>query len=96
MSFIWDNANISHLARHNISPEEAEQVIQNEPLDLDFQVVNGEIRNPQIGETDAGRILVVISTQRGDDERVVTAWDATSTEKAMYLQYRTHRTGIHP
>jgi len=88
MPFIWDNANRSHLARHNVSPEEAEQVIQNEPLDLEFQVVNGEIRNPQIGETNAGRILAVISTQRGDDERVITAWDATKADKVDYLQYR--------
>jgi uncharacterized DUF497 family protein len=95
MPFIWDNANRAHLARHGVSPEEAEQVIQNEPLDLDFQVVDGEIRNPQIGETDAGRILTVISTEHGDDERVVTAWDATKTDKAVYLQYRSYRTGGH-
>jgi len=88
MPFFWDKANHVHLARHNVSPEEAEQVIQNDPLDLDFQLVDGEVRNPQIGETNTGRILVVISTPCGDDERVVTAWDATKTEKAVYLQYR--------
>jgi len=88
MPFSWDNANISHLARHNVLPEEAEQVIQNDPLDLELQVVDGEPRNPQIGETNTGRILVVISTPHADDERVVTAWDATRSEKAVYLQYR--------
>jgi len=96
MPFIWDNANRSHLARHNVAPEEAEQVIRNDPLDLEVQIVNGEIRNPQIGETDAGRILAVISTQHGDDERVVTAWDATKTDKAVYLQYRAKQLWRHP
>ena len=88
MPFIWDNANVSHLARHNFSPEEADQVIQNDPFDLEIQFVDGEIRNPQVGETDAGRLLIVISTPHGDDERVVTAWDAPKTDKAVYLQYR--------
>jgi len=92
MPFLWDEANISHIARHNVSPEEAEQVIQNDPLDLAVQVINGERRNPQVGETNKGRILVVISTQHEDDERVVTAWDATKAEKALYLQYRARQT----
>ena len=33
--FDWDAANIEHLATHKVSPEEAEQVIENNPLDLD-------------------------------------------------------------
>jgi uncharacterized DUF497 family protein len=92
MPFLWDDANISHIARHNVSPEEAEQVILNDPLDLPTQFINGEPRNPQVGETNAGRILVVLSTQHQDDERVVTAWDATKTAKAFYLQHRARQT----
>ncbi len=90
MPFLWDEANISHIARHNVSPEEAEQVILNDPIDLPTQFINGEPRHPQVGETNDGRILVVISTQQQDDERIVTAWDAPKTEKALYLQYRAH------
>ena len=40
--FIWDAENLSHIARHKISQEEAEQVIQNDPLDLERQILNGE------------------------------------------------------
>ena len=35
MKFLWDSANVNHIARHNISPEEAEQVVRNTPLDLE-------------------------------------------------------------
>jgi hypothetical protein len=44
MYFDWDDANILHLARHDITPEEAERVIKNHPVDLIVQHVNGEWR----------------------------------------------------
>lgn len=34
LDFEWDNANISHVAEHEVEPEEAEQVILNRPVDL--------------------------------------------------------------
>ena len=34
MPFIWDAGNIDHIARHDISPEEAEQVVENDPFDI--------------------------------------------------------------
>ena len=60
----WDEENIGHLAGHPIAPAEAEQVIMNRPVDLEAQLRNGEKRVAQVGETDAGRVLVVISTWR--------------------------------
>jgi hypothetical protein len=53
--FLWDKENISHIARHNVSRAEAEQVIQNNPLDLERQIrtVNCEyftwVRRPPAG-----------------------------------------------
>ena len=49
--FVWDAENLSHIARHKISQEEAEQVIQNDPLDLERQILNGEERFLHLGET---------------------------------------------
>lgn len=40
----WDELNIGHIALHGITPGEAEQVIGNEPLDLEVQFRNGEKR----------------------------------------------------
>jgi uncharacterized DUF497 family protein len=47
LEFDWDEANIGHLARHNVSPEEAEQVILSDPVDLGIQMVEGEERLPE-------------------------------------------------
>ena len=42
--FVWDAENLSHIARHKISQVEAEEVIQNDPLDLERQILDGEER----------------------------------------------------
>jgi uncharacterized protein len=76
LRFDWDEENIRHLARHEIASAEAEQIILNRPLDLESNLRNGEERVAQVGETDGGRILIVISTSRDNKIRVVTAWPA--------------------
>ncbi len=60
--FDWDDANRRHVAEHGVAPSEAEEVVRNNPLDLEEQFRNGEDRLMQIGETDALRILVVVTT----------------------------------
>jgi uncharacterized DUF497 family protein len=82
--FIWDAENLSHIARHKISREEAEQVIQNRPLDLERQIVDGEERFLHLGETLAGRILFVVVTERDDLLRVVTAFPAGAKARRFY------------
>jgi len=82
--FDWNDQNIRHVAAHGISPEEAEQVIENEPLDLEFQLRNGEERIVQVGETDAGRILVVVTVVREQVIRVVTAFPAKERLRRLY------------
>ena len=71
MQFDWDVANTNHLATHKVSPEEAEQVIENNPLDLPTRTVGGEERILHLGETAAGRILFVVATERDGLIRVV-------------------------
>lgn len=84
--FDWDGNNRAHIAEHGLSPEEAEQVIFNEPLDLESQLRSREQRTAQVGETDAGRILVVITTWRGGKLRVVTAFPAKKKFRQLYEQ----------
>jgi len=86
MEFSWDDANRSHIAEHSVSPEEAEQVVLNEPLDLEIQIRGGEERTLQVGETDVGRILVVVTTWRGQKVRVVTAFPANKKLRELYAQ----------
>jgi hypothetical protein len=68
--FDWDRGNIEHIARHAIIPAEAEEVVRNEPIDLRFENRDSEERIAQVGETHAGRVLVVVTTMRGDKVRV--------------------------
>jgi len=82
--FDWDEANIRHLARHDITPDEAEYVLMNDPQHLSTQIDENEERLVEIGFTKAGRCLVVLSTWRGNRQRVVTAYDAPRALK-MHL-----------
>jgi uncharacterized DUF497 family protein len=86
--FSWDDANRSHIAEHGVSPEEAEQAVLNDPVDLEVQLRNREERTVQIGETDAGRILVVVTTWRDGSIRVITAFPANKKLRTLYESYR--------
>ena len=88
LNFEWDNSNIDHLAKHAISSEEAEQVIVNRPVDLGSELRNGEERVAQIGETNNGRVLVVISTMSGKKIRVVTAWPANKNYRRYFASLK--------
>jgi uncharacterized DUF497 family protein len=94
--FHWDAANHKHIfERHGITSDEAEQVILNNPFDLEFQVRNGESRIAQIGETDRGRVLVVVTTAREELIRVVTAFPASARLRKFYYTQKgsTHEGG---
>jgi uncharacterized DUF497 family protein len=84
-SFDWDDANRSHIARHGVAAEEAEQVLVNNPLDLDPQYINDEWRFPSVGLTRSGRWLVVVATVRGGKTRVLASFDAPKNLIAVYL-----------
>ena len=87
--FDWDDANIAHLAEHDVTPAEAEQVIVNHPLDVSYEDRKGEVRFRQIGETFSGRILEIISTERKGLTRVITGYEPSRLLRAAYLKYRT-------
>ena len=82
--FDWDDENRAHIARHGVTPEEAEQVLANAPLDGGVQDHDGEDRFVEVGMTDAMRLLVVITTPRGALTRVVTAFPAPPGARRFY------------
>jgi len=84
----WNEANRSHIAEHGISPDESEQVVKNEPIDVTLQNRDGEERIVQVGETDARRILVVVTTLRGEKVRVVTAFPANARMRQFYFRQK--------
>lgn len=88
IEFDWDKANIGHVARHGVLPEEAEQVIFNDPVDLGMEIVEGEERHLNLGATMRGRALLVVTTWRGERVRVVTAFEPIKRLIQLYYQER--------
>ena len=88
LNFDWDDANILHTAEHGVNPEEAEEGVLRDPMELGFDVENGEERWTYVGETQAGRILTVLITVRGERLRVVTAFNASPLRRRIYLDWR--------
>ena len=89
LDFDWDEENIKHVSSHEVTTTEAEETIWNDPFDLELQIDeegDGEERLLQIGETNAGRILQILTTWRNQKVRVISAWDAPAQLKTYYLE----------
>ena len=84
IEFDWDARNTKHLAAHNVTAREFEPVMQNSPLDLAYEVVDGEERCRSVGMTDSGRVVVAIWTLRDGKVRAVTAFPASATCKQLF------------
>ena len=83
--FEWDDANTSHIARHDATRSEVEQVFANDPLDVAAEVADEEERYTGVGHTDRLRVLVVVWTMRGRATRPITAFDASERLARRYL-----------
>lgn len=64
---IWDDWNIAHIARHDVTPDEVEEVCHGDPMTS--QTYKRRIR--VIGPTETGRMLTVILTHA---EEIFTTW----------------------
>jgi uncharacterized DUF497 family protein len=87
--FDWDWNNLGKIRAHRIKREEAEQALSKDPIPIYEQDVEGERRFVYYTETNAGRLLAVVVTERGDRIRVVTAYDPDARQKRDYLNRRT-------
>jgi uncharacterized DUF497 family protein len=88
IEFDWDDANRQHLAAHKVTPAEFEQVMRNDPLDLDYEATDGEERYRAVGLTDGGRLLTVLWTPRHGKIRAVTAFPAAAADTKAFLENR--------
>jgi uncharacterized DUF497 family protein len=87
--FDWDDANCDHLALHEVTPGEAEEVILDPyAVMLEIQSGDNEERIKALGITASGRILTVLFTFRGSAIRPITAYNATKRLQEIYLKRR--------
>lgn len=78
---IWDSWNVAHIARHQVKPEEVEEVCHGDPI---AQEGRGG-RSLVIGPTRSGKILTVVIDPEGQDLYYpVTARRASRREQAIY------------
>jgi len=87
--FEWDRNNLRKIRAHRIKREETEQALLNDPIPIYEQDVESERRFVYYGETNAGRLLAVVVTERAANIRVVTAYDLDAGQKREYLNRRT-------
>jgi uncharacterized DUF497 family protein len=86
MEFDWDADNVQHIARHSITPREAEEAVLIEPLEADVQPHESEERVLCFGRTKAGRLLTVLYSERRGKTRVVTAYEMSKPQQRVYFE----------
>lgn len=87
--FEWDEGNVrKNWVFHGVTPEEAEDVIFEEPLIVrsDVRHTRKENRYYALGQTSKGRRLFVAFTVRRTLIRVVSARDMNRNETVIYQQ----------
>jgi len=82
--FQWDNANRGHIARHRVTPQEFQQAMTNDPIEVAEYTVAGEPRVHVVGMTDAGRLLEMVYTIRRGRIRAVTAFPMKLSKRRFY------------
>jgi uncharacterized protein len=86
IEFDWDDENKKHLGAHKVAPPEFEQVLNNDPIDLDFDLIGDEERYRSVGLTDSGRLLSVAWTIRNGKVRAITAFPASVSDRKAFLE----------
>jgi uncharacterized DUF497 family protein len=83
--FEWDEHNLEHIARHGVDQDEAEAVLDNNPLILR----TSDNKYLAYGQSDEGRYLLVVFIRKSESIiRVITARGLTDDEKTRYRRRR--------
>lgn len=87
LEFEWDeNKAIANESNHGVSFDEASTIFD-DPLSItipDPAHSTREFRYIQLGESSAGRLLVVVFTERGAKIRIISSREATRAERKQY------------
>jgi len=91
--FDWDTANITHIALHKVTVEEAEEIFSDPN-----QVVQDDVKHSTekekssiiIGKTEEGRVLYQVFTLRGNKIRVISSRDINKKEVKLYEETVSH------
>jgi uncharacterized protein len=87
MRFEWDAAKAkANVGKHRVSFEESESVFDDMFALTSDDVVHSETedRRRTVGRSERGRVLVVITTRRGDVMRIISVRRAATPEVRAY------------
>lgn len=84
--FDWDAHNETHLAKHEISRLDVEDVLTGNHILLEYQMEGDEQRWVAVGATRTGRILDIVFALRGEAIRPITGWAADKETAALFLE----------
>lgn len=84
ITLIWDEWNLNHIAKHGVSRREVEEAIKD-----NRKRIRKHRRRYVIVASAWGRILsIVLERIQGNEYYVITARDATTSEKKIYRSKR--------
>jgi uncharacterized DUF497 family protein len=86
--FDWDQNNLKKIRAHRIKFVEVEDALSRDPILIYEQDVDGEERYVYYGETERGRLLAVVLTERKGRIRVITAYELDAGQRRDYLERR--------
>lgn len=82
----WDKHNERHLAKHGISRQDAEDVLSDNHILIEYQVEENEQRWIAVGAARDGRILNIVFAIRGELIRPITGWAADKETVDLFLE----------
>ena len=83
----WDpNKEIINIIKHGVHFSEAATVLEDEYALTIEDILSNEQRFITLGVSDAGRILVVVYTYRGEVIRIISTRKATASERETYKE----------
>jgi uncharacterized DUF497 family protein len=86
IEFDWDDENEKHFDAHKVAPAEFGQLLNNDPVDLNFERIDNEERYRSVGLTNGGRLLSVVWTIRNGKVRAITAFPASVSDRKAFLE----------
>lgn len=90
LQFTWDPAKAAaNLRRHGVAFEDAATVFRNPLAKVlpDPTHSEQEERSLIIGQSEGGRVLMVVFTETGDRIRIISARDASARERREYEEH---------
>jgi uncharacterized DUF497 family protein len=73
-----------HIAQHGVTSQECEEAYRNGPMVIEHQRRKRERRRLCLGETDNGRLLAFVVTDRNGRIRFVTAYPMDRQQREIY------------